>query len=213
MNTVTNAFFVSIISLLYISNLNASENRQLTTTQKYPFNDTDIALFYTASTQKIESPYSTASVNLFPEDKFVTIKNSEYKKIHTHALKRSGQLATAAMGLYGHYAENSKPRKHYGSIVSSAAECNKILRTMQTQEIDAQSVQLSERNLMHLLQWSNGITTRWLTMTGLSDKEFFIEISLGQENIVASKALKLFVAGDGRSNHIQNHKNKWMCDL
>jgi hypothetical protein len=60
-------------------------------------------------------------------------------------------------------------------------------------------------DLMRLLQWSNGITTVWVTFSG-HESDFLVDISLGEDKVTAPKLLKLFIAQDTVHYHDQEKK-------
>jgi hypothetical protein len=162
----------------------------------YPFTGIELLLFYNEYSQKIESPYSVASVGFFSATKKVPIEKSAYEKLHTHAKNRSRSVALQFFKRY----EDLKGKETY-TYNTIAAVCTAVLfhnarlRNMEVIHDQANPTQvvLSERDLMHLLQWSRGITMVFEICKG-REKGFFIDIALDQHEIlIAPKLLKQFI--------------------
>src|SRR5436190_24032807 len=95
MKTVSTYFFAPIM-LLITSNLNAAQPPIHDVAQQYPFSNVDKTLFYNPDTQKMHSPFSTASVSSFSGDKYVMIDKNSFDKLRTNALGRASIIKTAA---------------------------------------------------------------------------------------------------------------------
>jgi len=188
---------LSIIMLINVQVCDAAEITSLTAARLYPFSDIDRALFYNEITQKMESPYSTESVELFSATRLVTIEKSAFTQLHTHALNRSKAVETAALQAHERYIIIRSDVEFLGKRVKVAQEQQLKLQNVKVQEDPEikRNVHLSQQDLMRLLQWSHGIETVWLGMQGDRGDvgSFLIDIFLGTTKLEAPKLLMQFI--------------------
>lgn len=199
---------IFLITTLLVCGLHASDSTKQTAAQRYPFSELDKELFYNYETQKMESPYSTASVDVFSKDTLVLIEYDAYNALHTHALKRSEAIMTTVHEIAkkipeGDLAKLQALQPRVAAVRKSKAE----FETMKTTGHHSGKIQLSHRDLVHLLQWSNRITTVWLLMTGSRD-DFMLDIKLGDTNFNATPLLKDFIIDTG--DHQQEMPSRWL---
>lgn len=199
-----NIFIPAIVAC----SLNASDDAKLSATQQYPFSEIDKALFSNVETHKMESPYSTASVKTFSKDMLVTIEEDAYNKLRAHAVKRSEEMAVFCMkDVRNTPQENCAARQYLKGIGAAATESCERFRFMKTTGCHSQKVQLSQHDLVHLLQWSNGIETTLLGMMGGGDATvstaFSINISLDKSILNAPTLLRDFIL------KIQDHEQTY----
>ena len=200
--------FVSVM-LLSVCSINASEKVILSAAQQYPFNATDKILFYNTSTEKVESPYSTLSVEVFSKDEFVVIEKNAYDKLLIHALQRSNKAVNTIDELYSKQEDKSELQRMVCKIRLEATHNNEQLKAVRSAEVTIYTVRLSQRNLMQILQWLNGIKRTWNTMTG-SGNDYSINLLLGTSNFTAQLRLKAFLIKI--YNHEQGKSSEWLCD-
>ena len=205
MNLVMNRCFVSITALLTVCNLSASD-----TAKKYPFSARDIAVFYNPSTCAVESPFSTASVQSFSGDTFVAIEKRDYESLYKHALERSSTMEDEASCIFSLLPDTDKTHKlHYQTIYATAKNYQTMFGLIKVEETtNPKHVQLSQWDLMHLLQWANDIT-KWSIRDG-NDDHFCFQFLLGKEEVYASKLLRNFIASNAVYQHMQKDIQKWL---
>ena len=198
------------IPLMIVVSIHAADSTKLPTAHQYPFSNLDKAIFYNYETQKIESPYSTASIETFPKDPLVTIEEDAYHKLQSYAFERSSFITLTAMdNLQKLPAEKREQWQHLKHIETESNKSLKQFQFMKTTGCHSQKIQLSPHDLAHLLQYSNGIKTEMLSMMGGGDVGFcaalLITISLGKSTLVAPPLLKEFImqARDHEQNKIE----------
>jgi hypothetical protein len=177
----------------------------------YPFSELERVLFHNTSVQEMESPYSTTSVESFSATKMVFIEKRAYEKLHEHAKNRSQHVATQFSKMHEilpRDCQKDPPRLKEIFIVALAAVAkrhNAALENLKaiTDHANPAQIGISERDLMHLLQWSRGITTV-LEFDKGKTKRLFIDIALDRNEIlIAPKRLKRFII------RVSRHHDQW----
>lgn len=199
------AFFVPA---LLVSTLNAGDRVKQPAAHRYPFSEHDKELFYNAATQKMDSPYSTASVHAFSFDTLVLIENDAYNMLHKHALQRNQEMEATALEI------QTKIPKEEGSKFDALKK--RLLAIKQSKQAfedikianhPSGNIQLSERDLVSLLQWTRSITAVFLLITGSRD-DFMLHINLGNTYFNATPLLKKFIIDNG--DHQQEMPYRWV---
>ncbi len=203
--------YALFIPLSAVVSLNASDTPKLPSAHQYPFSINDKLAFYNYEINKFESPYSTASVKTFSTDTWVTIEENAYNELHTYALKRSSDIALTAMNdKIKTPKEDRKTRQFLKDFIRASIGSSNHIKFMKTTGCHSQKIRLSPHDLAHLLQYSNGIKTKVLSMMGGGGMNvsaaFLITISLGKSTLIAPPLLKEFImqARDHEQSRIEN---------
>lgn len=197
---------LSLTALVSIFSSHASDGSGQGAVQRYPFSDLDKELFFNFQTRKIESPFSTASVNTFSKDTLATIEEGEFNDLHKNAVDRSERIACDNLeALKNTPQENFKARKPWEDALNAASESNKTFQTLNFEHNEQlKQVRFSQRTLAHLLQFSKGITISYSTVGG---NNAVVQVSLAHKTLTPSKLLATFIVQ--AYEHVQDQEWVW----
>jgi hypothetical protein len=192
--------FINVLSLTVFVSVFSAHASDQTAAQKYPFSALDRELFFNFGTRKVESPFSTASVNTFSKDALVTIEEDDFNDLYKNGLKRSERIACENLqALRNTPQENYKARKPWQDAADAASESNKTFQTLRFEHHEqSKHVRLPQQTLVHLLQFSKAITVLYSTVGGSSA---VVQVSLDQKTLTASKLLASFIVQ--AAEHVQ----------
>ena len=167
-------FLVSITALLSISFIDAAENQNLKKTRW--LSELDQKLFCDSKTHMVYTPYSTLSVKKFSYDKKLFIDRLDYEMLLGSALERTQQRKvlfaanieklTDSLSYDDSKTERQKEKqkerlrlliKAYARAGTQLIHFERIqASTLLRTHDDKGNMRISERSLMHLLQWTYG---------------------------------------------------------